>query len=357
MMKMKVRNIIFVLITVYVMFAMNVAFAAKKNNSLDVKLLNEYRVTPTTVKFNIPNLETASVNDSHFSTGATLFFFPSGARTNFDVRGGSVAAIETTLLEEGSYSNVIDGIVFSGGSTLGLAATDGVRAHLFEERKNAAQLFNAIPSIPGAVVYDFGGRVAPYNDKFIYPDYSMGRELARNKKAGEFQIGRVGAGVNTSFNKIGSKRWGGQGFAQKSKGDIQVLAFVVLNAMGDVKNTNGQTITAELKPIKKPVSLLEEEKPTSFAYKTNTTLSLIVTNAKLDRSQLKRLAVMTHTSMAAQIRPFHTSSDGDIQFTTSVGELAVDEDAYYDLSMLAAEAMSEAIYNGIRASNAAAFSK
>src|SRR3989344_7919027 len=86
------------------------------------------------VPFHMPGLEIASVSDPTLSTGATLFFFPKGAHANFDARGGSVAAVETTLLEEGSYSNLIDGIAFAGGSTMGLAAADGVRSRIFKDR-------------------------------------------------------------------------------------------------------------------------------------------------------------------------------------------------------------------------------
>jgi L-aminopeptidase/D-esterase-like protein len=43
----------------------------------------------------------------------------------------------------------------------------------------------------------------------------------------------------------------------------------------------------------------------------NTTISLIVTNRKLDYAGVQRLAIQIHTSMARAIQPFSTELDGD----------------------------------------------
>src|SRR5207248_6703294 len=63
------------------------------------------------LQYDFDAVRTASLVDPTHSTGATLFYFPTGARVNFDARGGAVATVETTLLEEGSYSNEVNAIL------------------------------------------------------------------------------------------------------------------------------------------------------------------------------------------------------------------------------------------------------
>jgi L-aminopeptidase/D-esterase-like protein len=299
------------------------------------------------LKFNMPGLEIASLADPTLSTGATLFFFPRGATANFDARGGSVAAVELQLLEEGSYSNAIDGIVFAGGSTMGLGVTDGVRRVLFRERSAGASAFDAIPSVPGAVVYDFGSRVADHNDKLVYPDAALGELLMARRKAGEFAIGRAGAGVTTTVNKMGDRVWGGQGAAFAEYPWGKVFVAVVLNAVGDIVK-DGKSIAREYPPVADGTDV-----PAGVEPKKNTTLSIVVTDADLDRNQLKRLSVALHTSMAGMIRPFHTYGDGDINFAVSLGKRKVNEEEEFELGLRAAELMSQAMEASVRTANRA----
>jgi L-aminopeptidase/D-esterase-like protein len=53
----------------------------------------------------------------------------------------------------------------------------------------------------------------------------------------------------------------------------------------------------------------------------NTTISLIVTNQKLEYAGLQRLAIQVHTSMARAIQPFSTESDGDTLYAASTQEV------------------------------------
>ncbi len=299
--------------------------------------------TVQTVQFDLPGLQIASVEDSTRSTGATLFFFPGGAFAAYDARGGAAATAETTLLDDGSYSNQIDGIVFAGGSTMGLAAGDGVREAVFKSRSGRASAFDAIPSIPTAVVYDFGSRKGPGQNPLAYPDRTLGLELMKRLSNNSFNAGRAGAGLSTTANKRTQKVWGGQGLAVRDLGYAKVVAAVVVNAMGDLN-------IAGLKPIPNANS------GGGVAPGQNTTLSIVITDAKLSRSQLKRLAVMVHTSMARSIFPFHSFYDGDTNFAVSTAKrgLPADNDKtdhFMDLSIAASEAMKEAIELGARAAN------
>ena len=78
---------------------------------------------------------------------------------------------------------------------------------------------------------------------------------------------------------------------------------------------------------------------------TNTTIGVIITNGKFDKSQLCKIAGMTHNGYARSIRPVHTSMDGDSVYAMSVGEIPADKDM---VGTLAAQVMSEAILRAVQ---------
>ena len=72
----------------------------------------------------------------------------------------------------------------------------------------------------------------------------------------------------------------------------------------------------------------------------NTTLGVVVTNAAFHKTQLTKIAGMTHNGYARSIRPVHTTADGDSIYALSTGKLEADLDM---VGTLAAQVMSEAI--------------
>lgn len=257
-----------------------------------------------------PNVLFASETHPEGQTGATAFSFPTGAWLAVDSRGGSVASSETSLLEPGSYSSQVDAVVFAGGSTMGLEAADGFRAALFAERvaQRGTVQFDDIPSVPGAVVYDYSFR-QPGRGATSYPDLALGQQL-RKKLSKQFVSGRAGAGLFTSANKIdpAATYFSGQGIAWQTYDWGSLLFAVVLNPLGD--------LWLDGKPLSKKFGQpLGSQKPNP---KTNTTLSLVLTNAALSRAQIQRLSSMAHAALAACIQPFHTPYDGDVLFAGSV---------------------------------------
>ena len=73
--------------------------------------------------------------------------------------------------------------------------------------------------------------------------------------------------------------------------------------------------------------------------------SLLITNARFDKSQLSKIAGMAHNGYARSIRPVHTSADGDSIYALSVGNIAADCDM---VGTLAADVMSEAILSAVK---------
>ena len=53
----------------------------------------------------------------------------------------------------------------------------------------------------------------------------------------------------------------------------------------------------------------------------NTTLTVVVTNVKLDSRLLRTLGRQVHASMARAIQPFHTLVDGDVLYAVSTNEV------------------------------------
>ena len=83
---------------------------------------------------------------------------------------------------------------------------------------------------------------------------------------------------------------------------------------------------------------------------SNTTLAVIVTNARFEKSALCKIAGMGHDGLARSVRPVHTSADGDSVFARSVGDVAADQDLVGELG---AEMISEAIIRAVYSAHGA----
>jgi L-aminopeptidase/D-esterase-like protein len=75
----------------------------------------------------------------------------------------------------------------------------------------------------------------------------------------------------------------------------------------------------------------------------NTTLTLVITNQKLTRRELKQLGVQVHASMARAIQPFHALVDGDVLYTISTNEVENPELTSMSLGVLASELAWDAV--------------
>lgn len=82
----------------------------------------------------------------------------------------------------------------------------------------------------------------------------------------------------------------------------------------------------------------------------NTTIGVIITNAKFNKTQLCKIASMTQNGYARSIRPVHTTADGDSIYAMSVGEVLADQDM---VGTLSAQVMSEAILRAVMSAESA----
>ena len=90
-----------------------------------------------------------------------------------------------------------------------------------------------------------------------------------------------------------------------------------------------------------PAELTREEMGYNIAF--NTTISCLITNAALTKSQANKLASILHDAYARAIKPVHGTLDGDTVFVLATGKQQVNFDAF---AALATDVMQYAIIDG-----------
>ena len=278
-------------------------------------------------------------------TGCTVFISKDGMRAGLDVRGGGPASRESQLLNPLTAAQRIHGIVLAGGSAFGLSAAGGVMKYLKERDIGFDVGVTKVPLVAQSDIFDL--TVARPD---VYPDEAMGYEAARlAMEAPNYQDGNFGAGCGATVGKLlGMERCMKTGIGSYAVeiGELKIGAVTVLNALGDVFDwKNGERIAGMLTEDKKAFADSPEEMRKSIEkvgnrFVGNTTLSVIITNARFHKGSLCKIAGMGHDGYARSIRPVHTSLDGDSIYAVSIGEVEADREV---VGLLAAEVVSEAI--------------
>jgi L-aminopeptidase/D-esterase-like protein len=210
----------------------------------------------------------------------------------------------------------VDAVCFAGGSSMGLAASVGVLEWLYESHDSNP---SRLPSVTGGVIYDF----APPGRTGVYPDAALGRAAAAAAEGGAIPIGSVGAGRSATCGKLGIQGWaesGGQGAASTTIGAVSLVALVVVNALGVVVDRDGTIMRGNRDPATGQREVLTAEQMIHGTQRQRqrfggtseaTTLTAVVTNARLSRRDLNQLARQVHASLARAIHPLHAMGDGD----------------------------------------------
>jgi len=268
------------------------------------------------LEFDFPGLEIGVAEYDEGPTGCTVFSFGTRASVSIDVRGGSPDV-------SAANRDVIEVVCFAGGSLYGLEASAGVAAELFAKRDYSTKWMD-VALVSGAILFDYGRR-----ENAIYPDKSLGRAAVRAMRPGRFPLGARGAGRSATASHGTGAELAGEGGAYRASGVTKILAFVVVNAYGCIVDRAGKIVRG---------------KPTGPVPRSaNTTLSLVVTNQKLDQLQLRSVGRQVHASMARGIHPFHARWDGDVNYMVSTQEIANDNLDEVTLGELASDAMWDAI--------------
>ena len=287
------------------------------------------------LQFDFPGLRIGVAEYEDGPTGCTVFHLPpGGAACSVDIRGGSPGTI-------GNY-DWAHAVCFAGGSLYGLEAACGVSAELMAMRGYTVG-WTDVELTLGPIVYDFGRR-----DNAIYPDAELGRAALRAAREGIFPLGRRGAGRSVTVGKtfgLEQGEFSGQGGAFRMIGPTRVAVFTVVNAFGAIVDREGEVVRGHYDPERGTRSPLVDELEAKLPHAApgKTTLTLVVTNQRLDRRELRQLGVQVHASLGRAIQPFHALVDGDVLYTVSTREVENDDLPSMSLGLVASELAWDAV--------------
>lgn len=295
----------------------------------------------------LPDVRVGTWTHPEVPTGCTVVLPPAGTVGAVAVRGSAPGTREAAALGPLGKVTVCHAVVLAGGSAYGLAAADGVMRWLEEQGIGYETRIARVPIVGAAIVLDLGVAVPAAR-----PDAAAGRAACAAATTDEPAEGAVGAAAGTSVAKVGGLEhaWrGGQGVAVRRVGDLVVGALVVNNAVGEVVGGDGGLLAASRAPADAPRypldrdSLVDDPAPPGEGPTANTVIGCIVTNARLDKVHVHRVADLGHTGIARALRPAHTVMDGDALFALATGTV----DAPLDrVTSLAADAVAEACRRG-----------
>ena len=297
----------------------------------------------------IRGVRIGQIEDKKAGTGCTVFISEKGMHAGLDVRGGGPALRESGLLDPLTAAQKIHGIVLAGGSAFGLGTADGVMRALEEKGIGYDVGVTKVPLVVQADLFDL-----TVGDAAVRPDAAMGYEAARQAlEGGSYRDGNYGAGCGATVGKIAGMDYcmkSGIGSYAMQLGPLQLGAVVVVNALGDIfdRRTGAQIaglLTENKKSLRRTADYMSRDtRKTDNKFTGNTTLAIVLTNARFEKAQLCKIAGMAQDGMARAIEPVHTSADGDSVFAVSLGTVEADQDL---VGMLAAEAVSEAIVRAV----------
>ena len=244
----------------------------------------------------IPGVRIGHWTATEARTGCTVVLFPEGTTASGEVRGGAPATREFALLEPSRLVDRLDAVVLTGGSAFGLACADGVMDWLEEQGTGFPTAAGAVPIVVGLGLYDLA-----VGDPAVRPGASEGR--AACLAASEVWVaGAVGAGTGARVGKWReAPRPGGLGVAAVTEGPVTVAAAMAVNAFGE---PDGERHGFPRRPSQ---------------VGSNTTVGVVVTDARLTKGQCLVVAQGGHDGMARALWPPHCTVDGDAVVAAATG--------------------------------------
>ncbi len=296
----------------------------------------------------VPGIRIGHVHDEDALTGCTVILPERCAQIGVDVRGSAPGTCEIEAVRTVRLVPCAHAILLTGGSAFGLDAASGVRRWLEEQGVGFDTGVVRVPIVPAAVIFDLG-----VGNPAVRPTAEWGYRACEASSREENHQGRVGAGMGATVGKVlGQERamWGGLGMAAEVVGEVTVGALAVVNALGSVVDpSSGRVLAGPRGEDGTPLDAARVLRgQVVFPFPTNTTLTVVATDAALTREQATKIAQMAQDGLARAIHPAHTMLDGDIVFTLSVGDKQLDVNA---LGTVAADLVAEAIVRAVCVSN------
>lgn len=289
------------------------------------------------------NIFIGHATNKEAGTGCTVIVCPEGATGGVDVRGGAPATRETDLLRPEETVQILNAVILSGGSAYGLAASVGVAEELERRGMGLDVGVGVVPIVSGACLFDLTCGKAD-----VRPTAEDGVNAVRaafNEREQPLERGCVGVGTGCTVGKLaGMERAmkSGIGEAVENTGKLTVGALSAVNAAGNVVDPHTlQPIAGLLSPDKTQIqdeeqALIDQgDNLVMPLERTNTTISCVVTNAKLTKPQATKVAQMAADGYAHAICPTHTSNDGDTIFVMATGDVQAPIDLVGTMAMRA----------------------
>ncbi|KXO98169.1 P1 family peptidase [Tsukamurella pseudospumae] len=282
---------------------------------------------PVSAIVTIPGVRVGHTTDTAARTGCTVVTFPDGTVGSGEVRGGAPASREFDLLSPERSVDEIHAAVLTGGSAFGLASADGVMRRLEEEGRGVETVAGRVPIVPTLGLFDL-----MVGDPTVRPSAEDGYAAAASASADAELHGPIGAGTGATTGKargLENLHDAGLGYAEVRAGEVIVGALCAVNAFGDIL-TGESTATADFgyEPFERGGN------------RENTTIGVVITNARLSKVECLILAQGAHDGLARAIDPPHTRFDGDAFISAATGAVEAKVDL---VRALAITAVAEAI--------------
>jgi L-aminopeptidase/D-esterase-like protein len=258
--------------------------------------------------------------DLENGTGCTVILCDEPVNAGMEVRGAAPGSRETALLDPLASAQWVNAITLTGGSAFGLDSPGGVVRYLEEQGVGVRFGRTRIPLVPAAVVFDLG-----FINSEVRPTGDDGYAAAASASK-DFEVGNAGAGTGSTVAKLlggSASIKGGVGTASiRMPNGATVGALMVVNAIGGVVDpTTGEIVAGPQTKdgFADSIELMIESPPKDRGFFRNTTIGVVVTDARLDKIGATRLAIAGQDGIALAIRPSHTANDGDTMFGLSTG--------------------------------------
>ena len=270
----------------------------------------------------VPGIRVGHHTNADARTGCTVVLPPAGAVASGEIRGGAPAERDFALLAPERSVQHVDAVVLSGGSVYGLAAVEGVQRWCDEQGLGLETPAGQVPIVVGLSIFDLmraRSGVRPTAD-----DAYAACAAASDSPP---EVGTVGAGTGATvggWRGLDQARPAGIGSASERQGDLVVGALAVVNAFGDVRALEREQ--ADLGALQ------------ALPFPGNTTLAVVATNARLDKTGCFLLAQSAHDGFARALEPTHTAADGDAAVAMATGAVDAPLDLVRALTARAVEA-------------------
>lgn len=296
-----------------------------------------------------------NAHDQTLCSGVTVILCKQPTVAGVSAPGGAPGNREIELLRPECLVEHIDALVFSGGSSFGLAAASAVTTELATQGRGFKVGEHRVPIVPSAILFDLFVGDKPTPNKLPYA--TLGQQALAN--AGKtFQLGNQGAGMGASCGELK----GGLGSSSYRLGEFTVASLSAVNAHGSALIPGSPVFWAWpleqqqelgdqrrlLKYLPAPPLDLNQQEHSRIAA-ANTTLAVVATDARLTKTQATRLAIMAQSGFARALRPVFTPFDGDIVFALATGtiEATIDPATLAQLGSAAADCLARSIARAV----------